>query len=116
MCAVVNHTAGGYAFYKTPQYHRIIRFRPNGVPMDRPGHYVYLRDDEDGDYWSISLQPVGKPLDQAEYICRHGMSYIYENLTSLLQYADDGFYFLLIGYRYRTEMVLKNQNMRRIIK
>ncbi len=75
LCAVVNHTAGGYLFYKTPQYHRITRFRPNGVPMDRPGHYVYLRDDADGDYWSISWQPVGKPLDQAAYSCRHGMSY-----------------------------------------
>ena len=79
MCAVVNHTAGGYLFYKTPQYHRITRFRPNGVPMDRPGHYVYVRDDADGDYWSISWQPVGKPLDQAKYSCRHGMSYsVYE--------------------------------------
>ncbi len=43
--------------------------------MDRPGHYVYLRDAKDGDYWSISWQPVGKPLDQAKYTCRHGMSY-----------------------------------------
>lgn len=75
MCAVVNHTAGGYLFYKTPQYHRITRFRPNGVPMDRPGHYVYLRDEADGDYWSISWQPVGKPLDKATYCCRHGLSY-----------------------------------------
>ena len=79
MCAVMNHTAGGYMFYKTPQYHRVTRFRPNGVPMDRPGHYVYLRDAADGDYWSISWQPVGKPLDQAKYTCRHGMSYsVYE--------------------------------------
>ena len=54
MCAVVNHTAGGYIFYQSPEYHRITRFRGNGVPMDRPGHYVYLRDDESGDYWSIS--------------------------------------------------------------
>ena len=75
MCAVLNQTAGGYSFYKTPQYHRITRFRPNGVPIDRPGHWVYIRDDETGDYWSISWQPVGKPLDQAKYECRHGLSY-----------------------------------------
>ncbi len=79
MCAVVNHTAGGYLFYKSPEYHRITRFRGNGVPMDRPGHYVYIRDDEDGDYWSISWQPVGKSLNQAAYRCRHGLSYtVYE--------------------------------------
>lgn len=79
MCVVVNHTAGGYLFYQSPEYHRITRFRGNAVPMDRPGHYVYLRDDADGDYWSISWQPVGKPLDAARYTCRHGMSYsVYE--------------------------------------
>ncbi|MDC7290978.1 N,N'-diacetylchitobiose phosphorylase [Blautia schinkii] len=79
MCAVLNHTAGGYIFYKSPEYHRITRFRANAVPMDRPGHYVYLRDDESRDYWSVSWQPVGKPLDQAKYTCRHGMSYtVYE--------------------------------------
>ncbi len=74
-CVVVNHTAGGYMFYKTPEYHRVTRFRGNSVPMDRPGHYVYLRDDESGDYWSISWQPVGKPLEEADYRCRHGLSY-----------------------------------------
>lgn len=79
MCAIVNHTAGGYVFYKTPEYHRMTRFRGNSVPMDRPGHYVYLRDNDSKDYWSISWQPVGKPLDQAKYTCRHGMSYtVYE--------------------------------------
>ena len=78
-CVVVNHTAGGYMFYQSPEYHRVTRFRGNAVPMDRPGHYVYIRDNEDGDYWSISWQPVGKPLNQAKYTCRHGMSYsVYE--------------------------------------
>ncbi len=79
MGAVISHNAGGYCWLDTPQYHRITRFRPNGVPMDWPGHYVYLRDDQDGDYWSLSWQPVGKPLDQARYACRHGLSYsVYE--------------------------------------
>ncbi len=79
MAAVINHTAGGYSFYKSCEYHRITRFRANGVPMDRPGYYVYLRDNSDGDYWSVSWQPVGKDLDKAEYSCRHGLSYsVYE--------------------------------------
>ena len=74
MCAVVNHTAGGYLFYKSPEYHRITRFRGNAIPMDRPGDYIYIRDNEDGDFFSISWQPVGKPLDEAKYTTRHGMS------------------------------------------
>ena len=75
MCAVLSHTGGGYSFYKCAEHGRITKFRPNGVPMDWPGHWVYLRDDEDGDYWSVSWQPVGKPLDEAKYECRHGLSY-----------------------------------------
>ncbi len=64
MCTVISHNAGGYSFYKNAEHHRITRFRQNGVPLDRPGHYVYLRDDETGEYWSISWQPVGKDLTQ----------------------------------------------------
>ncbi|MDR2897407.1 MAG: N,N'-diacetylchitobiose phosphorylase [Spirochaetaceae bacterium] len=75
LIGVINHTAGGYLFYKSAEYHRITRFRGNSIPMDRPGHYIYIRDDETGDYWSVSWQPVGKPLDQAKYTCRHGLSY-----------------------------------------
>ena len=74
MYGVFNHTAGGYLLYKSPEYHRITRFRPNGVPMDGPGHYVYLRDQNSGDYWSVSWQPVGKPREH--FSCRHGLSYI----------------------------------------
>lgn len=73
MCAVLNQNAGGYVFYKSPQYHRITRFRPNGVPLDRPGHYVYIRDDDTGEYFSVSWQPTAK--DGAKYSCRHGLSY-----------------------------------------
>lgn len=72
---VISQNAGGYMFHESPENHRITRFRANGVPLDRPGHYVYLRDDDSGDYWSVSWQPVGKPLDRAKYVCRHGLSY-----------------------------------------
>ena len=65
LCTVISHNAGGYSFYSNAEHQRITRFRANGVPLDRPGHYVYLRDDETGEYWSISWQPVGKDLKKA---------------------------------------------------
>lgn len=71
---VISHNAGGYSFYNSPEYNRVTKFRPN-FTQDRPGHYVYLRDDETGDFWSISWQPVGKSLDEANYEVRHGLSY-----------------------------------------
>ena len=60
---------------RTPSIIASRAFGQNGVPLDRPGHYVYLRDDETGEYWSISWQPVGKDLTNAKYECRHGLSY-----------------------------------------
>ena len=90
LCAVVNHTAGGYVFYKSPEHGRVTRFRPNGVPMDRPGQYVYLRDDDTGEYWTISWQPCGGNL--ADYRCRHGLSYsVYECRRSGIHAAQTMF-------------------------
>jgi N,N'-diacetylchitobiose phosphorylase len=73
-CSVISHNAGGYSFYNSPEYNRVTKFRAN-ASFDRPGHYVYLRDDDSGDYWSISWQPVAKSLDEADYEVRHGLSY-----------------------------------------
>ncbi|MFV0635051.1 GH36-type glycosyl hydrolase domain-containing protein [Demequina sp.] len=78
LCTVLSHNGGGYSYYKSSQYGRITRFRQNAVPLDRPGHYVYVRDNEDGDYWSSAWQPVGKPFegdDAAKYTTAHGLGY-----------------------------------------
>jgi N,N'-diacetylchitobiose phosphorylase len=74
-CTIISHNAGGYSFYKSTEHHRITRFRQNGIPLDRPGHYVYIRDDDTGEFWSISWQPTGKNFNRAKYTCRHGLSY-----------------------------------------
>ncbi|MBE2224344.1 MAG: N,N'-diacetylchitobiose phosphorylase, partial [Anaerolineae bacterium] len=75
LCTVISHNAGGYTFYKSAENGRLTRFRPNAIPLDRPGHTVYVRDDETGEYWSLSWQPVGKDLEKATYEVRHGLSY-----------------------------------------
>ncbi|WP_028864266.1 GH36-type glycosyl hydrolase domain-containing protein [Psychromonas aquimarina] len=85
-CTVISQNAGGYSFYNSPEYNRVTKFRPN-ASFDRPGHYVYLRDDQSGDYWSISWQPVAKSLDEADYEVRHGLSYskfkcVYNGITA----------------------------------
>lgn len=40
-----------------------------------PVSYVYLRDQETGEYWSASWAPVCKPLDEFKSECRHGTAY-----------------------------------------
>ena len=73
--AIITNNAGGYGFYRSGARGRFLRLRFNSVPMDQPGRYFYLRDRESSDYWSASWQPVGKPLDDYESVCRHGTAY-----------------------------------------
>ena len=73
--AIITNNAGGYGFYRSGARGRFLRLHFNSVPLDQPGRYFYLRDNDTGDYWSASWQPVGKPLDQYQSTCRHGMGY-----------------------------------------
>jgi N,N'-diacetylchitobiose phosphorylase len=73
--AIITNNAGGYSFYKSAAQGRFLRLRFNSMPVDQPGRYLYLRDNDSGDYWSASWQPVGKPLEAYHSTCRHGTAY-----------------------------------------
>ena len=73
--AIISNNAGGYSFVKSGANGRVIRYRFNSVPNDQPGRYVYIKDNEDGDFWSASWAPVCKPLDSFKSECRHGTAY-----------------------------------------
>lgn len=70
---LISNTAGGYSFYKDARLRRITRYRYNNVPFDFGGRYLYVRDDQTGEFWSPSWQPVRKAVD--DYSCRHGLGY-----------------------------------------
>jgi cellobiose phosphorylase len=70
---IISNTAGGYSFYRDARLRRITRYRYNNVPYDLSGRYIYLRDDESGEFWSPSWQPTRHDLE--DYACRHGMGY-----------------------------------------
>jgi len=71
--AIISNNAGGYSFEKSGADGRILRYVFNS--FDQPGRYIYLRDNETGDYWSNSWQPVGKSLDEFKSEVRHGTAY-----------------------------------------
>ena len=71
--ALISNNAGGYSFVKSGAKGRILRY--NFDNSDRPGRYIYIRDNADGDYWSASWQPVGKDLSVYKSECRHGLGY-----------------------------------------
>ncbi|MCL4265696.1 MAG: glycosyl transferase [Anaerolineae bacterium] len=70
---LISNTAGGYSFYKDARLRRLTRYRYNNVPFDFGGRYLYLRDNDSGDFWSPTWQPTRQELDS--YTCRHGMGY-----------------------------------------
>ena len=71
---IISNTAGGYSFDRDPRSRRVTRYRYNAIPADQPGRYVYLRDQESGEYWSPTWQPVTRVrLDV--YECHHGAGY-----------------------------------------
>lgn len=72
-CGIVSQTGGGFSFNGDPRDRRITKYRYNNVPVDRPGRYIYLRDEATGEFWSPTWQPVQAKPDY--YECRHGMGY-----------------------------------------
>ncbi|HOU12567.1 MAG TPA: N,N'-diacetylchitobiose phosphorylase [Anaerolineae bacterium] len=97
--AIITNNAGGYGFYKSGARGRFMRLFFNSIPMDQPGRYFYLRDRENGDYWSASWQPVGKPLDQYQSTCRHGTAYsVFESRYAGI--ATEATYFVPLGQTF----------------
>jgi cellobiose phosphorylase len=72
-CAIISNTAGGSSFHIDPRDKRILRYRYNNLPVDRPGRYLYIRDNKTGKYWSPTWQPVLEKL--SAYECKHGLGY-----------------------------------------
>jgi cellobiose phosphorylase len=67
--ALISANAGGYSFVRSGANGRLLRYIFDG--QDKPGRYIYIRDQEDGDFWSASWQPVGKDLSLYRSECRH---------------------------------------------
>lgn len=87
---IVSNTGGGLSFDGDPSNRRVTRYKFNNQPIDRPGRYLYIRDEDSGDYWSATWQPVMK--SEQKYQCRHGLGYTvitgtYSNIHSSVTYC-----------------------------
>lgn len=73
-CALISQTAGGYSFVGDAGYNRILKEQPGEeIIYDRPGRYIYVRDNDTGEYWGLTWQPTCHKLDHFE--ARHGLGY-----------------------------------------
>ncbi len=71
--ATISNNSGGISYFKNPLHGRITRYRINDVPPDRPGKYIYVKDNDTKEIWSLSWQPVGK--NPESYKAIHGFGY-----------------------------------------
>jgi cellobiose phosphorylase len=71
--ATISANGGGISYFRSPLHGRITRYRINDVPPDRPGKYLYVRDRDSGEIWSLTWQPVGRNLEA--YRVAHGFGY-----------------------------------------
>jgi cellobiose phosphorylase len=73
--AMISNTGGGVSYDTDPRVYRLLRYRYQNVPYDRPGRYIYLRDRDSGRYWSSTWAPVHMPVEKCRYTCRVGTGY-----------------------------------------
>jgi cellobiose phosphorylase len=71
--ATISNNGGGISYYKNPLHGRITRYRINDLPHDRPGKYIYVKDNNTDEVWSLSWQPIGKKCEAYKVI--HGFGY-----------------------------------------
>lgn len=69
LSAFISQNAGGLLWYREPYSARLSRYHYTAAPGDRPGFYIYVRDQRDGSLWNPHFAPVCTPLDR--FVCRH---------------------------------------------
>lgn len=72
-CAVISATGGGYSFYKDSRNERMLWWLGPNLYKDRPGRYVFVRDEQTKEVFSITWQPLRKQYDSFE--ARIGFGY-----------------------------------------
>lgn len=69
---IVSQLNGGFSWIDHANLNRLTRWQQDLV-CDNWGKHLYLRDDENGEFWSPTFLPAGKELEI--YQCRHGIGY-----------------------------------------
>ena len=106
--AIISNNAGGYSFARSGANGRILRYVFN--QFDQPGRYLYLRDDDSGDFWSASWQPVGKDLAHYRSRCCHSMGYT-RMLADYAGISSEATYYVPDGCAYEV-WALRGQGQR----
>ena len=111
LCGMVSNTAGGVTWFQDPLERRVTRYIQIGCNKDRPGRWLYVRDNDTGRFWSPSYQPVTRARPAA-YECRHGLGYTRIRST-YAGIASEMLFFIPLGEHVEVQrVVLRNKTDR----
>jgi len=71
-CAITSHCGGGYSFYRDCRTNRILRWHPEDWHFDRPGRYIYIKEEKQSPF-SLTYQPIRQKPQFFQ--ARHGLGY-----------------------------------------
>jgi cellobiose phosphorylase len=71
---VVSQLNGGFSWIVHSNLNRLTRWEQDLI-RDNWGKYIYLRDEESGEFWSPTIKPVMTEVEA--YQCRHGIGYTF---------------------------------------
>ena len=69
---VISQTGSGFSWWENSNLARLTRWEQDLV-KDEWGKYLYIKDRDTGDFWSLGWKPVCRDFDS--YECRHGIGY-----------------------------------------
>jgi cyclic beta-1,2-glucan synthetase len=68
---LVSEVGSSFTWSRSSQRHRLTPWNNDAV-SDPSGELLYIRDDDDGSFWSATPEPLGRG---ARYLVRHGQGY-----------------------------------------
>ncbi|EJO5348080.1 cyclic beta 1-2 glucan synthetase [Clostridium botulinum] len=67
----VSESGSSYSWYKNSRENKLTNWSNDPI-IDGESEYIYIRDEETGELWSISPKPI---RDEGQYIINHGFGY-----------------------------------------
>ena len=69
---VVSQVNGGFSWLDNSNLNRLTRWNQDLI-SDNQGRFIFLRDEQSGEFWSPTVQPLLTRV--SDYECRHGLGY-----------------------------------------
>lgn len=69
---IISQTGSGFSWWENSNLARLTRWEQDLI-RDEWGKYIYIKDMDSGEYWSLAWKPLCPNFDN--YECRHGLGY-----------------------------------------